>query len=477
MLNVNGTSANKLRSQEKEGKTLNPIIILMCVVIVCSIASYLVSPGAFERQVMDGRTVVVAGSYHAVERTPIGLFQMFKAIPLGLVSSGSVIWLILLVGGAVKVYTETGALDKGISRFLKLSDKLGSQVILIFIMTLFALIGGFLGWSEQIIPFAPIITAICLSLGYDAIVGMACGWFVCMIAFSVSPTNMFTVAICHQIAELPMFSGIELRLVILVVLEAIVFTYILRYAAKVKKDPTKSLVYDIDDSSLRKDYSKVANEKISTQQLIALIVFGLTFVIAIYCVLNHGWGMDDLSAAFVISGLIAGIICRMPLVKIIENFVDGAKGSFYGAMIIGIARAIQIVLEEGQLVDTIVNALSYGLSGLPGWLTAVGVFVVVTLINALIPSGSGKAIAFMPILVPLADMIGITRQVATLAYQFGDGISNTFWFTNSALLIFLSMAKVPLSRWYKFVIPLEIILCIVAAIFLIIATQIGYGPF
>lgn len=246
---------------------------------------------------------------------------------------------------------------------------------------------------------------------------------------------------------------------------------------KIKKDPTKSIVYDIDNSSLRRDYSKVADEKMTVRQMLSLAILGLTFVISIYMVLACGWGMNDLVTAFLISGLAAGIVCSMPLAKIVTSFADGAKDSFYGALIIGVARAIQIVLEKGHLVDTIVNVLSNGLGGLPAWLTAIGVFIVVTLINGLMPSGSAKAIALMPILVPLADMVGITRQVATLAYQFGDGISNTFWFTNGTLLIFLSLNKIPLSRWYKFIVPLEIILCITAAVFLVIATAIHYGPF
>ncbi len=471
------TEASRGEAVKKEGKTLNPIVILVSVVILCTIASYFVFPGMFNRTQLDGRTVVVAGSYHPVDKTPVGIFEMFRAIPEGLVASGSLIWLVLLVGGALKVYTESGSLDKGISRFLKLSNKVGSQVVLAFIIIVFALIGGFLGWSEQIIPFAPIITAICLSMGYDAVVGMASAWFVCIIAFSVSPTNMFTVAICQQVAELPLFSGMNLRLIILAVFEILCMVYILRYAAKIKKDPTKSIVYDIDNTSLRRDYSKVADEKMTVRQMLSLAILGLTFVISIYMVLAYGWGMNDLATAFLISGLAAGIVCSMPFAKIVTSFADGAKDSFYGALIIGVARAIQIVLEKGHLVDTIVNVLSNGLGGLPAWLTAIGVFIVVTLINGLIPSGSAKAIALMPILVPLADMVGITRQVATLAYQFGDGISNTFWFTNGTLLIFLSLNKIPLSRWYKFIVPLEIILCITAAVFLVIATAIHYGPF
>lgn len=464
-------------SNSKKGKTLNPFLILFSVVVVCAILSYFVSPGAFERTVFDGKTIVVPGSYHSVGRTPVSFFDVFRSIPNGLVGSASIMFLVMLVGGFVKVYNDTGALDKAIAKILGISDKVGSQIILIIIMIVFSCIGGFLGWSEQIIPFVPLVVSICLALGYDVIVGMACSAFVDMIAFSVSPTNVYTVGISHQIAELPMFSGMEYRLIILVVLQLTVMEYILRYAAKVKKDPTKSLVYGIDVSELKKDYSSEINEKMTTKQVVALIAFGVTFIIAIYGVLNLSWSMNDLSAIFVLGGIIGGIICSMGATNIINAFIDGAKGSIGGAMVIGIARSIQIVLGQGGLIDPAINVLSQALNGLSPWTTAIGVFVVVTLINAIIPSGSGKAIAIMPILIPLADMIGITRQTATLAYQFGDGLSNTFWFTNGTLLIFLSMSKIPLQKWYKFVIPLHIVLAILTVIFLGIATKIGYGPF
>lgn len=462
---------------KKEGKSLNPFLILLSVVCICAVLSYFVTPGAFDRTVLNGKTIVVPGSYHSIPRSVVSFFDVFRSIPNGLVGSSSIMFLVMLVGGFIKVYNDTGALDKAIEKILVISNKIGSSAILVIIMIIFSCIGGFLGWSEQIIPFVPLVISICLALGYDVIVGMACSAFVDMIAFSVSPTNVYTVGISHQIAELPMFSGMAYRLIILVILQSTVILYILRYASKVKKDPTKSLVYGIDVQGLRKDYSKEISSPMSFSQSLALIAFISTFIFAIYGVLKFSWSMNDLSAIFVLGGIAGGIICKMGANSIVNSFIDGAKGSLGGAMVIGIARSIQIVLEQGGLIDPAINVLSQALNGLSPWTTAIGVFIVVTLINAIIPSGSGKAIAIMPILIPLADMIGITRQTATLAYQFGDGLSNTFWFTNGTLLIFLSISKIPLKKWYKFVLPLHLILVILTIIFLGIATKIGYGPF
>lgn len=467
----------KVKAAEKKKKSINPFIILISVIILATLATYLVSPGAFEREVINDKTVIIPDSYHSIEKEPLSLTSIFQAIPNGLVGSSAIMFLVMLVGGCLEVYNRTGAMDKGISKIIASSEKVGSTFIVVGIMVIFALIGGFLGWCEQIIPFVPLVISICLALGYDSLVGVASSALICLISFSASPTNVYTVGIAHEIADLPMFSGMGFRLVVLVVFNLIVMSFILRYASKVKKDPSKSFVADVDVSSLRKDYSEAAKEKMSINQVISLIVFGITFAVSIYGVSQLGWSMNDLSAAFVFSGIAAGLICKMAPGEIVNGFLDGAKGSFNGAMIIGLARGIQWTLESGGLVDPLINALSKPLMELPPWATAIGVFIVISLLNGLIPSGSGKAMAFMPILIPLADLVGISRQTMVLAYQFGDGITNSLWFTFGTLLIFLSLGKIPLKKWYKLVVPIQATLAVIACIFLAIATNIGYGPF
>ncbi|MCI6151681.1 YfcC family protein [Fusobacterium perfoetens] len=465
------------KKKENVSKTLNPFLILFSVVVICAIASYFVTPGAYDRVIENGRTIVVADSYHSVERRLISFFDIFRSIPYGLEGAAGMMFLVLLVGGTIEVYNKTGAIDLGVVQILKLSNKIGSQFILIIIMILFSAIGGILGWSEQIIPFVPIIVSICLALGYDSLVGVLVSGFVCMIGFSVSPTNMYTVAISHQIAELPLFSGMSYRLLILFIFEIISMFYILIYAKKIKKDPSKSLMKDIDTSDLKRNFKQYENVKISNIQIISLIILALSFGITVFGLLRLKWQINEMAAVFLLSGILVGILNKMTAEEIIDNLIFGAKASFGGALIIGIARSIQWVLSTGGLIDPLINFLATLLQGLSPWTTAIGIFFVITIINAFIPSGSGKAMAIMPVLIPLADMIGITRQTAILAFQFGDGISNTFWFTNGTMLIFFGLAKVPLSKWYKIIIPLEIILCSLAIIFLIIAIEIGYGPF
>lgn len=466
-----------MEGNRKQGKTINPILVLFTVLVLCAVTTWFVSPGAFDRTEMNGRTIVVPGSFHAVDQTPVNLFDVFRSIPYGLEGAAGMMFLVMIVGGAIEIYSRTGAIDLGISRILKLSNKVGSQWILVIIMFIFSAIGGLLGWSEQIIPFVSIIVSLCLALGYDSLVGMSVCAFVCMIGFSVSPTNMYTVAIAHEIAELPMFSGMGFRLIILVVLEVVCWTYILRYAAKVKKNPEKSLMKEIDVSSLKKDFSSYEEKKMKPAQILALLTLAVSFSIAIFGLLKLGWGVNELAAAFLMGGIISGIINRISALGIINALIDGAKGNFAGALIIGIARSVQWVLTEGGLIDPTINVLSNALNGLSPTVTVIGIFIAITLFNGLIASGSGKAMAIMPMLIPLADMVGITRQTAILAFQFGDGISNTFWFTNGTMLIFFALAKIPLSKWYKFIVPLEIVLCLLSVVFMMIAVKINYGPF
>lgn len=455
----------------------NPLLIIFAVICFCVVMTWFVSPGAFDRVDMDGRTIVVAGSYHEVAKTPLSLFDIFRSIPYGLVGAADTMFMILVVGGVMEVYTRTGAIDIGITRILKASGRFGSQAVLMLVMFVFVILGGFLGWSEQIIPFVPMIISLCLALGYDSLVGMAACGFVNLVAFSVSPFAYLTVGISQTIAELPMYSGWQFRLVVLIVMQALCWIWVLRYAARVKKDPSKSYVAGIDVTALKKDYTPYENKKMSIQQIIAIIILFISFMISIYGMLNLGWSTNEMAAIFLAGGIIAGIVNRLSGPDIANGLVEGSKGAIMGALIIGVARGIQWVMTEGGLMDPVVYSLSNMLDGYSPEVTVIGIIMMVFLMDGLIASGSGKAMALMPILIPLADMLGITRQVAVMAYQFGDGVANTFWFTNGTMLIYLSLAKVPLKKWYKFVLPLEAVLLITLLIFSIIAVKINYGPF
>lgn len=453
---------------------LNAFVLLFFVIVLCIIASYIVTPGVFERQVINGRTIVIANSYHNIPREILSPLAIFKAIPYGIMGASNMVVLILLVGGSIEIYNKSGTINVGINKLVNTVGTKGGPLVITLLFIVFAILGGFLGWIEVCIPFAPLVIPILLALGYDTIVAVSVLVLGLMVGFMVGPTNIYTVGIAHQISQLPIFSGLALRLVIYFIYIPITLIYILLYANKIRKNPEKSYMKDIDTSNLKVNISK--DEKFTTVHKISLILLGLTFVISVFGMLKLKWNIIDMTAVFILSGIIAGIINKMSASDIADSFLVGCKGAFNGAMIVGVARGVQWALEQGRIIDPIIYGMSKMLSGLPSVATAIAVFLVVSLLNGLVPSGSGKAMALMPILMPLSELIGLTRQTMILAYQFGDGLSNIIWFTYGGLLLFLSYGKIPLSKWYKFVMPLIILLAILSAVFLTIAVKIGYGP-
>ncbi len=463
--------------EKKKAGTINAFVIVFAVIVGCWLLSFLISPGAFERTVMNGRTVVVPNSFHSVPKIYLGPQALFQAIPNGLVSSASMMFLVMLVAGCIEVYKQTGTLDKAVAGVLAKSDTMGSEKILCAIMFVFGCLGGFLGWNEQIVPFIPIVISLCLALGYDLMTGVACSAMVDMISFSFSPTSVYTVGISDEIAQLPMFSGFLFRLVLLIIANIIMAIYVLRYARGVKSGKRASLTADLDDSKFRVDYSDILKNPLNQRQSLSLVVFLVTFVASIVGVSTMGWSMNDLSACFLFTAIAAGVINRIPAGKLVNVIIAGAKDGLAPALVIGLARGIQWILTASAIIDPIINSISKPLMAMPKYMTPIAVMIVIALFNGLITSGSAKAMALMPILIPLADLVGMTRQTMILAFQFGDGLTNSAWFTSGTLLIFLTIAGIPLKKWWKFVTPLLLILSVVCVVALLVATKINYGPF
>ena len=457
----------------KKSISFNPFVMLFLVIVLVYILSFLIAPGQFEREVIDGRNQVIAGSFHATERVVLSIFDIFRAVPNGLIGSAPIVFLVLIVGGSIEIFNKTGAIPSGITCLVKSAGKKSGTLVLSILFSIFAILGGFLGWIEACIPFVPLIIPVVLALGYDTMTAVAVVILGSMVGFAIGPTNTYTVGIAHQIAELPIFSGFQLRFICYLVFCTVSLIYLIVYANKAKKDPSKSLVSDVDVSGLRFDYD-AAGLELTGRHIISLILLAGTFGMTVYGMTRLGWGINDMSAAFLLVGVVAGAIGSLKPGEIINSLMIGAKGSMGGALIVGVARGVQWMLERGNLLDPVINWISGYLIGLPAVGSVIGVVVIVTILNGFVASGSGKAMALMPIIIPLADLVGITRQTATLAYQFGDGISNMAWFTYGTLLIFLSYGKVPLGKWYKFLWPLLIILFALAVVFIVIAVNIGY---
>lgn len=461
---------------EKGFRFPNGIVILFWIIVFVAVLTYIVPAGEFERVMINGRSVVDPDSFHYVNQTPVKVFDIFKAIPLGLNNAGALIFMILTIGAAIQLFDSTGAIKAAI---FKLLDTIGEERkgwVIAAIMAFFAALGGFPGMLEAAIPFAPLCVGIALSLGYDPLVGIAIPLVSIVVGWTAGPSNPWTVGIGHNLAELPMFSGFGYRLVIWTALLILSILFVVRYCKKIEKDPSSSIVTDVDFSHLE---NNILHERIAftKRHMLILLTFAATIGFILFGTFNWGWGLFEMSGTYIIGAIIGGIIAGYDSNKIAETLLEGGKAIFIGVVAVGMARGINVIMDQGNITDTLVRTIAMPLSGLPESITSIGMFIVQSIINFFIPSGSGQAMVTLPVIIPVADIIELNRQIAILAFQFGDGLSNLCYPTVGALVAFLLYTKVPFNKWLRFIMPFMLLSWAVAAGFLLIAAAIGYGPF
>ncbi len=462
--------------KKKIFKVPHTYVILSIVILVVTICTYIMPAGEYDRVEIDGRTVVDSTSYHSVEASPVGFFELFKAIPQGYNDAASIIFFIFVVAGMFNVIMATGAIERGIGK-LALATRGKEKILIPAVMAIFAAAGATFGINEEGIIFVPVGIALARAMGYDAIVGMSLVTLGASIGFSSGIMNAFTVGVAQGIAELPIFSGASLRIAVWIVMLIITAIYVTRYAKKVKADPSLSYVLELEEAEKDQKLDLDNLEKLSVRDYLILLEVVVFFGILVYGVFKYGWYLTEIFALFVIMGIGAGFIAGFGPSRIAVEFVNGAKGIVFGALVVGIARTILVVMTDGMIIDSFLHGLSGLISHLPKSVAAVGMLFVQALTNFFIPSGSGQAAATMPLMVPLADVLGLTRQTAVLAFQFGDGFTNNIIPTSSVLMGSLSVDKIPYEKWLKYIAPLMGIWLVVCAGFMVLASVINYGPF
>ncbi|WLR51715.1 Na+/H+ antiporter NhaC family protein [Bacillus tianshenii] len=470
--------AVQAENEEKKKKRWIPhtYAILFCIVLIAALATYIVPAGEFER-IQDeatGKTVVVQDSYSEVESNPVGFFDIFKAIPTGMKDGATIIFYIFLVGGAFGIIRATGAIEAGIHKaVIHLENR--EKLLIPATMFIFSVGGATFGMAEESIIFVPIGIAIARAMGFDAITGTAMISLGAASGFIGGMMNPFTVGVAQSIAQLPLFSGIGFRFVVYLFILSFAMWYVTRYAMKVKQNPENSVMYEVEMQQ-RQEEQEASNGDIPTFQkrhifVFLIIVGGLAF--NMYGVFKWGWYLTELTASFLVMGLASGLIGGLTVNKTFDSFVNGAKMLTFGALIVGFARAILVVMEEGRIMDTIIDSLAASINHLPDTLNVVGMFIVQVCLNFIIPSGSGQAATTMPIMTPIADLVDIQRQVAVLAFQYGDGITNSVIPTSAALMGYLAVAGIPYEKWVKFIWKLILGWIAIAMIALIVAVLIG----
>ncbi|WP_106477344.1 YfcC family protein [Phytohalomonas tamaricis] len=451
----------------------HPAVLIFSLLIIVWTLTLIVPAGVYDRHDVNGRSAVIPGTFHFVASDAPSFLAIFHAVPLGMVQASSIIFAVFIGGGLFRVMEATGALENMVGTLVK---RLGHErpTPLIWIMTfMFGALGIAVGYENNI-ALVPIAVLLGRAIGGDRLVGASIALGGVGIGFATSPINVYTVGVADQIADLPLFSGAVLRSILCLGALALLAHHTSRYMKRLKADRRNSLLSDSDEaSSLTKP---LADYHLSGRDYRVLGTFMIGLAVMLYGVFAYSWYINEIAATFLGIAVIAGLMARMKPGEINTYFFEGAASVTTGALLVGLARGIQVLLDQGQIGDTIVDMLAAPLSQLPVLVSTLAMTLVHAVINIIIPSGSGQAMATMPIMIPLADLIGMTRQTAILAFQVGDGLTNMIVPTSGGTLAMLAIANVPYDRWVRFFMPLLVKTFLLSWVMLSVAVAIGWGP-
>jgi uncharacterized ion transporter superfamily protein YfcC len=438
----------------------HPLTLLVGCVFIAAALTWVLPAGRFERREdpATGRSVVVAGTYTRVEARPVGPFEAVVAIPKGIVDAASVIGLVFLIGAAFTVIERTGTLGRLANELASLVRGRGLLVIPAASLA-FSLGGIMMQMQEELIAFVPMLLLLTRPLGFPPVTAVAMSLGVAAVGAAFSPVNPFQVIIAQKLAELPPGSGLTFRLAFLLPALGLWITGTVLHARRSRRETEASV--------------GGPEPRVEWRDVVILVSIVAGFAIYIYGAQRWGWEFDQLAAVFFIVGVAAGVLGRLGLAGTADAFVEGFRSMAFAALLIGFARAIYVVLNEGQIVDTVVQGLFTPIAHLPATLSAFGMMVGHWAIHVPVPSTSGQAVLTMPLLVPLSDLIGLPRQVTVLAYQYGAGLCELITPTNGALMAMLAAAGVRYEEWLRFVLPLYGLLVVLA--FLALATAVAIG--
>ncbi len=484
-------------------KAPDTTLIIFSIIVLAAVLTWIVPAGEYEKAeiMVEGagmREVVVPGSFRTVERAFDGPLDrlghtvavVLQAPILGFIDEDAapIIAFVLLVGGAFAVLQETGAVEASLRRLVAASQRSRAVAVLTIpvFMAVFSLGGAVFGMAEETIPFVLIFVPLALALGYDSVTGVAIPFLGAAAGFAGAFLNPFTVGVAQGIAAVPLFSGVGFRVGLWAVVTAVVTAFVMAHAARVRRDPRRSPTFEADErkrrGGLHLDAEGIAERPaggalpaLTSRQRGVLALFGLGIAALVFGVLRYGWYITEIAALFVALGIVMGAAGGLGANGTARAFMAGAKDLVATAIIIGLARGILVVLQDGQVIDTILHALASGLEGTGSTVAAMAMFGAQTVINFFVPSGSGQAALTMPLMAPLSDLVGVSRQTAVLAFQLGDGFTNMIVPTSAVLMGALTLAEVPWQTWARWVLPLQLGLFALGLAALAVAVSLGWG--
>lgn len=467
-------------------------IFLSGIILFCAILTYIIPSGTFDRtlKVYENieQTVVIPGSYEPLPKhfslkglifgeekpgkaSPTSLLGLFTAIPKGLNQSASLIFFVFTIGAVFNLIRYTGTVHVIIYGMMR-RFRNAPNLLLFSIYSALLLLSTFLGIGTEFMPMIPLFMIISKQYGYDRIFGLGLLMIPFGLGWTVALTNPFTVQIAQTIAEVPIGSGIWLRLILFVVLGGAGFLFLMRYGNRVKNNKARSYMPD-DHFELTEDV-EMDGLRLERKHILIVLVAAILFAMILFAVQTMGWGLIEMTGGFFLVGIATILISGMSGSESMKAFVKGLEVMIIPALVVGFARGIQVVLFEGMIIDTILNYTARGLEQMPMVVAAEGMFVFQSFMNFFIPSASGQALVSMPLMVPLADLIGLTRQTSVLAYTLGDGLSNLIVPTSGILMAMLGLAGIPYEKWARFIFPLFLIATIIGFIAMAFAVVVQY---
>jgi uncharacterized ion transporter superfamily protein YfcC len=436
----------------------HPLTLLVACVLIAAALTWVLPAGEYERREdpVTGRSLVVPGTYTPVDASPVGPFQALVGIPRGMIASASVIFFVFLVGGGFAVVERTGALTRLVNSLVAALSGRGLLVIPVTGLA-FATGGVLLQMQEELIAFVPVLLLLTSRLGFTPVTAVAMSLGASAVGASFSFINPFQVGIAQKVAELPLLSGWQFRVAVMIPALAIWMAGAMLHARRTRVVAGPP------------DPSEAIGPTAGWRHAAVLLIVVASFVAFVIGVLEYHWDFDQLSAVFLVMGVAAGLLGGLRLAGTADAFVEGFRSMAFGALLIGFARGIYVVLEEGRVVDTLVHGLFAPIADLPVAVSALAMMAAHTLIHVPVPSTSGQAVLTLPLLVPLSDLIGLSRQLTVLAYQYGAGLCELITPTNGALMAMLAVSGVRYEDWLRFAAPL------VAALLVLAAVAIGVG--
>ncbi|WP_224485481.1 YfcC family protein [Robertkochia aurantiaca] len=445
------------------------ISIILAISVLFVILTWIIPSGEFDRQIVNNTEVVIAGSYESVPSQPQGIGALLMAPVRGLTSAALVIAFIFVVGGAFSIINATGSLNAGIGNMISLSQKrpVFKKFIIPIVTILFSLAGATFGMSEEILVFVLITIPLSRALGYDAVLGAAVPVIGTGVGFAGAVTNPFTVGIAQGIAEVPLFSGMGYRFVVWVVLTLIAAICLQRYARKIEKQPSRSPVFSLSGKWDEEQKDSPELPPLNRSRKLILAVFAAAIITLIYGVNSLGWYIEEIAGLFLALAAVSAIIFKMPVDHAVKHFVSGAREMMTAAIVIGLSKGLLIIAQDGKIIDTMLHGVAVVAGNAPGWVSAEMMLVFQCCLNFFIPSGSGQAALTMPIMAPLSDLLGVSRQVAVLAFQMGDGLTNMIVPTSGVTMGVLSIAGIPYDKWFKWAWPYLAVLFLAAMLLML----------